>query len=81
MTVTLKLFALSRQIAGSDSVAVEIADGGTVGQLREALGRQVPKLAIHLRHLMFAVNMEYADDSEVIPPGADVACIPPVSGG
>jgi molybdopterin converting factor small subunit len=31
--------------------------------------------------VMFAVNAEYADDQAVIPAGAQVACIPPVSGG
>jgi molybdopterin converting factor small subunit len=31
--------------------------------------------------MMLAVNTEYADDEMRIPPEADVACIPPVSGG
>ena len=31
--------------------------------------------------MMFAVDTRYADDATPIPPNADVACIPPVSGG
>jgi molybdopterin converting factor small subunit len=38
-------------------------------------------LAVVLRHAMFAVNTDYAADDTVIPPRAEVACIPPVSGG
>jgi molybdopterin converting factor small subunit len=38
-------------------------------------------LGVVLPHVVFAVNAEYADDASVIPPGASVACIPPVSGG
>ena len=49
--------------------------------IRQALREQFPALAPVLPHVMFAVNAEYADDQSVIPPGAAIACIPPVSGG
>jgi molybdopterin synthase catalytic subunit/molybdopterin synthase sulfur carrier subunit len=81
LTVQVQLFAVARQLAGRETVAVLLPEPATVGQLRRALGEQFPALASVLPHVMFAVNAEYADDQAVIPPGAQVACIPPVSGG
>ena len=81
MNVRVQLFAVAKQRAGRESVDVPLADGATVADLRRVLTAQVPDLSAILPHAMFAVNMEYADDNLVIPPGASVACIPPVSGG
>jgi molybdopterin synthase sulfur carrier subunit len=81
MMVRVQLFAVARQLAGHDAVEIELADGATVSDLRRALGERVPALAGLLGHLAFAVNAAYAADSTLIPPRADVACIPPVSGG
>jgi molybdopterin converting factor small subunit len=49
--------------------------------LKQALRERFPALAPVMPHLMFAVNAEYANDATVIPANAEVACIPPVSGG
>jgi len=81
MIVRVQLFAVARQLAGSDAVDVEVSNGGTVGELRAALGRQAPALAPLLRQMVFAVNADYASDATILPPQAEVACIPPVSGG
>lgn len=77
----VKLFAVARQIAGGDSIHVELADGATVRDLRAAMERAYPELAPILRRAMIAVNTDYAGDDTVIPASAEVACIPPVSGG
>jgi molybdopterin converting factor subunit 1 len=81
MKVNVKLFAAARQMAGSESICLELPDRSTVGSLREALGEQLPDLRALLRHAMFAVNAEYVSSEAQIPPDAEVACIPPVSGG
>jgi sulfur-carrier protein len=81
MKVRLKLFAVARQLAGHDTLELELPTGATVAQLRASLVAQVPALAGIVRHVMFAIGIEYADDTTVLSDGADVACIPPVSGG
>ena len=43
--------------------------------------RQRPALEEIIGQAMFAIDAEYAGDERVVPPNADVACIPPVSGG
>jgi molybdopterin converting factor subunit 1 len=81
MNVRVQLFAVARQLAGQEAIELSLPDRATVGQLRQALREAVPALDAVLPHVMFAVDAEYADDQAVIPPGAPVACIPPVSGG
>jgi len=81
MIVRVKLFAVAKERAGRDSVEIEIGPGATVRQLRGALVEQVPPLADVIAHARLAVNSEYAADGMVIPAAADVAVIPPVSGG
>jgi molybdopterin converting factor subunit 1 len=81
MTVRVKLFAVARQLAGAPTVELQVAETVTVGDVRRALVERVPALAALAAHLAFAVNAEYAPDSAAVPPNAEVACIPPVSGG
>ncbi len=81
MIVQVKLFAGARQTGGCDVVDLVLPEGATVGELRQQLARQCVGLAEMLPSLMFAVNQEYASDTAVIPEKAEVACIPPVSGG
>ena len=81
MIVEVKLFAAARQLAGADSIDIELPDQATVGDLRKALIASVPALGGIAARAMFAVNADYAPESAVIPAGAEVACIPPVSGG
>jgi len=81
VNVELKLFAVARQLAGCETVEIELPDQATVGELRDRLVEQVPALVSLRDQLLFAVNAQYADLAAAIPPGAEVACIPPVSGG
>ena len=81
MPVHVRLFALARERAGRASLAIELAEGGTVADLKSALAGAFPVLAPLLPSLRIAVNAEYVADDFPIPPDAEVAVIPPVSGG
>ncbi len=82
MRVKLKLFAVAKQAAGADVIDLELPDqGATVAHVRRELARQVPQLAKISEQLAFAVNAQYATDNAPVAPNADLACIPPVSGG
>jgi molybdopterin converting factor subunit 1 len=81
MIVRVRLFAAARQLAGADQVTVELANGATVGDLRRALTDQYPTLARLLPQTLFAIDTEYVADAAVVAPEAEIACIPPVSGG
>ncbi len=81
MKVTVKLFAVARQLAGADSLELEVPARATVADVRRELVKRVPRLDQFGQQLRFAVNADYADDTMTVPAGAEVACIPPVSGG
>ena len=82
MRVTVRLFAMLRERAGSDSVEIELADGATVADAIDALGRdpEVGELAARLP-LRIAINREYAPSDAPIASSDELAAIPPVSGG
>lgn len=81
MRLAIRLFAVARQRVGSPQIEVDLPIPSTVGQLRDVLARSCPALADLLPSLMIAVDSEFAEDPLVIPVGAEVAIIPPVSGG
>lgn len=81
MNVRVRLFARARELAGADTVEVEVPRGATVGDLRRRLAHDHPALANLLAHSALAVEDEFADDALTLPPEAEVALLPPVSGG
>ena len=81
MTLRVRLFARAKDLVGADSIGVEAPPGTTVGELRRRLGSEYPALAGILAHSLLAVNEEFADDTLPLPADAEVALLPPVSGG
>jgi len=77
----VRLFAAARQLAGAETVELQIPEGASVSDLRRRLAEECPQLLPILPHVAFALNSQYAEDKTKIPPGAEIACIPPVSGG
>lgn len=81
MIVRVRLFARARDLAGADELIVEVPAGATVADLRVRLGKTCPALAAVLHRWAVAVNEDFAIDSVVIPAHAELAVLPPVSGG
>ncbi len=80
--VRVRLFALARQRAGQPELTLDLPERATVADLKRSMAEVCPALGPLMSHLLIAINAEYArDDDEPIPAGADVAAIPPVSGG
>jgi molybdopterin converting factor subunit 1 len=82
MFVNVRLFAMLRERAGTNSVTVEVPEGATVGEALDAVGREhgLGEL-IAAMPVVMAVNREYADDGDPLSAGDELALIPPVSGG
>jgi molybdopterin synthase catalytic subunit len=82
IAVTVRLFAMLRESAGTGSMELRLPLGSTV---EDALGvlAQDPPLRELVRRLPLrvAVNREYADSGTVLAEGDELALIPPVSGG
>lgn len=81
MSLTVKLFARARDLAGTGTLVLDLPAGSSIADLRSALGERVPALSPLLPVLLLAVNGEYAAEESVIPEEAEIAGFPPVSGG
>ena len=81
MKIVVKLFAGARELAGKNEIALDLPSGATIGQLREQLTAEHAELGTLLGHAMFAIDAEYCDNEARVTENAEVACIPPVSGG
>ncbi len=82
MTVNVRLFAMLREKAGSDSIEVELADGATVAEALATLAER-PELGELLDRMpvTVAVNRDYAGLDTALAAGDELALVPPVSGG
>ena len=78
MEVTVRLFAMLRERAGAGELTLELPDGARVS---DALASETLAPLADGIPLVMAVNREYADGSQVLDPGDELALIPPVSGG
>ena len=81
MKVRVKLFAVAKERAGCEEMQLEVFDGATVADVRQALVVAVPALASIVPHALWAVDAEYARDSVCVTEESEIALIPPVSGG
>jgi molybdopterin converting factor subunit 1 len=81
LNVEVRLFAAARQLAGREKVILTLDAPETVAQLRLALASQIPALADLAPRIVFALNAEYAREDQPVSADAEIAAIPPVSGG
>ncbi len=81
MNIHLKLFAVVRDLTGTDEVVLTLPSGSRVSALLQSLFLQYPQLQNLEHHVRIAVNWEYTPSDEVLHDNDEVALIPPVSGG
>ena len=81
MRITLLYFAAARERTGKGSEIVELPEGATAGDAREAACAAHPPLRAVADKLRLAVDQEFAGADRKLREGSEVALIPPVSGG
>jgi molybdopterin synthase catalytic subunit len=81
MTVTVKLFAILRDRAGTAELSLTLPPGATVARAAEALAERLPAVRDFLPRVAYAVNRSYAKPDARLSDGDELALIPPVSGG
>jgi len=79
--VSILYFAQARERAGCARETIELPEGSRVEDARAAIARAHPALEPLWPHLALAVNGTLARDGIAIPSGAELALLPPVSGG
>lgn len=81
MRINVRLFALYRERAGTDHIALDLASGATLHQAVAKIRRMHPQLAPPTVDIVVAVNAEYSGGDSILQEGDEIALIPPVSGG
>jgi MoaE-MoaD fusion protein len=81
MIVNVLYFAQARERAGRASETLEIAGDGRLDAAIAAIRSAHPELAPLWEHLAVAVDGVLAPGDAELRPGAEIALLPPVSGG
>jgi len=81
LTLTVLFFAQARDRAGCARRSLELPEGSRVADALAALRAAHPALEPLVPHLAIAVNGELVTSHAAIPSGAELALLPPVSGG
>ncbi len=79
--IKLLFFATLRDRAGAKSMDLEIPEDLTIQGLKDKIAQDFPNLTQSMSSVIVTINREYAFDEAVVPPSAEIALFPPVSGG
>jgi len=79
--VDVLFFAQARERVGCTATALELPPGSSVRDALAALTARHPALAPLAPHLAVAVDGTLARSGDVLADGAELALLPPVSGG
>src|SRR5882724_4068463 len=81
MKILLLAFASAADALGSGELEIELPDGSRISDLRARLDRDHPQLAPLWARLAVAVDGRIVPAETLLQEGAEVALLPPVSGG
>jgi molybdopterin converting factor subunit 1 len=79
--IRVLLFARLRELAGADSLDLDLAQGATVGDVWRQVQASHPALGAYRSAPLAAVNLDYAPLDTPLVGDVEVAFFPPVSGG
>jgi len=80
-SITVLYFAAARERVGTQRETLEVQEGARVQEVLRLLAERHVALGPLLPHLRVAVNQEFVGKEAEVPPGAELAWIPPVAGG
>ena len=81
MRVEIQMFAAARELAGQETIQVEVNPPAVASDVMAAIGHQVPEIRQLLRACRLAVDDSYASGDTPVSERNHLALIPPVSGG
>jgi sulfur-carrier protein len=81
MKIKINAYSSARTACGFSERHIEAESGASIGSVMERLYKDHEKLASMKEKLLFAVNEQYCDISEILKEGDVLSIFPPVSGG
>jgi molybdopterin converting factor small subunit len=80
-TVKMLAFAGARDVLGTGEIDLSLDEPCTAAELLAKVCRRFPALEPYRRSIRVAINGIYAEPSDLVTYGDEVALIPPVAGG
>ena len=81
LKITVLYFAQAQEHCGCPLETIEIQRDTNTSAVRNLLAQRHPSLAELLPHCRLAVDQSFVDGPLILTDGAELAVIPPVSGG
>lgn len=81
MRIRVRLFAGTREAIGASALELELPEGSHVEDAVSHLCAEHPKLARYRGHALYALDGTFVPTSQPLRAGAELAIMPPVSGG
>jgi molybdopterin synthase catalytic subunit len=79
--ITVKLFAILKDVVAKKEIKLLVPHGGTVGFLKSQIIQEYPSLNSFSNKFIVSVNHKVATDGTVLHANDEIALLPPVSGG
>jgi molybdopterin converting factor small subunit len=81
MKVHVQLYSRLRDLAGIETVDLDIADGAKVSDVLERLYQRFPVLRVHDKNILTGAGVEFVDRDYKVQAGEEISIMPPVQGG
>ena len=81
MKIQVQFYAQLRDLAGRQTLDVDLAEGTAVSDLLEQIYRKVPVLRSHDKSILFGAGVEFVDRNYRLKSGDEISIMPPVQGG
>ena len=79
--VSARFFAQLRDLAGTETINLNLPNGADVSDLLREVYAKFPVLREQDHAILIGVGVEFVDRSYKVKPGDEVAIMPPVQGG
>jgi MoaD family protein len=81
MKIQVQFYAQLRDLAGRQTLDVDLAEGTAVSDLLEQIYRKAPVLRSHDKSILVAAGVEFVDRNYRLKSGDEISIMPPVQGG
>jgi molybdopterin converting factor subunit 1 len=81
MTITVRYYAVLRDLTGQNVETIEVPQDCDAGVLLERIVKRHPEVARFASFLRLATETEYISTDTVLTGSGEISVIPPVSGG
>jgi len=79
--IQVQFYAQLRDLAGRQTLDVDLAKGTAVSDLLEQIYRKVPVLRSHDKSILVGAGVEFVDRNYRLKSGDEISIMPPVQGG